>query len=295
MLKRAIFLSSPLKASVRYGQLILTDLDGKKPDSSIPIEDLAHVIIDNQRISITVPAMNELVRQNVGVIICDDKSMPHIMMNPLDCNTLQGQRFRTQLEATLPAKKSIWQQLVTAKIKNQSELLNMLNKDGDILKPYYRNVKSDDSDNREGVAARIYWSKLFGADFSRSRDGFPPNNLLNYGYTILRAATARAIVGAGLLPALGVHHRNRSNAFPLADDFMEPFRPFVDSIVYELFRNGKYKLEKETKGALINSLYLDTKINGKVHPLSIALGMLCTSAIKILAGESKTLNVPTLQ
>lgn len=292
MLKRTIFLSSPLKVSVRYGQLILTDPDGQKPDSSIPIEDIAHVVIDNQRISITIPAMNELVGQNVGVIVCDDKSMPHILMNPLDGNTLQGQRYRIQLEATLPAKKSIWQQLVTAKIKNQSELLNRLNKDGDVLKPYYKNVKSDDSDNREGIAARIYWTKLFGANFSRSRDGFPPNNLLNYGYTILRAATARAIVGAGLLPALGIHHRNRSNAFPLADDFMEPFRPFVDRIVYDLFNDGKYQLDTETKGTMINTLYLDTKINGKVHPLSIALGMLCNSAIKIMAGESKTLNVP---
>jgi len=294
MLKRTIFLSSPLKVSVRYGQLILTDPDGQNPDFSIPIEDLAHVIIDNQRISLTIPAVNELIRQNVGVVVCDEKNMPHILMNPLDGNTLQGQRYRIQLEATLPAKKSIWQQLVTAKIKNQSELLNRLNKDGDILKPYYKNVKSDDSDNREGIAARIYWTRLFGADFSRSRDGFPPNNLLNYGYTILRAATARAIVGAGLLPALGVHHRNRSNAFPLADDLMEPFRPFVDRAVYDLFQNRKYQLDKETKSALINTLYLDTNVNGKVHPLSISIGILCTSAIKIMAGENKTLNVPVL-
>ncbi len=234
MLKRTIFLSSPLKVSVKYGQLILADSDGQKPDSHIPIEDLAYVVIDNQRISITIPAINELVGQNVGVIVCDDKNMPRILMNPLDGNTLQGQRYRIQLEATLPAKKSIWQQLVAAKIKNQSEHLNRLNKDGDVLKPYYKNVKSDDSDNREGIAARIYWTKLFGGDFSRSRDGFPPNNLLNYGYTILRAATARAIVGAGLLPALGVHHCNRSNAFPLADDLMEPFRPFVDKTACQL-------------------------------------------------------------
>lgn len=294
MLKRTIFLSSPLKVSVKYGQLILADPDGQKTDSHIPIEDLAYVVIDNQRISITIPAINELVGQNVGVIVCDDKNMPCILMNQLDGNTLQGQRYRIQLEATLPAKKSIWQQLVAAKIKNQSEHLNILNKDGDVLKPYYKNVKSGDSDNKEGIAARIYWTKLLGGDFSRSRDGFPPNNLLNYGYTILRAATARAIVGAGLLPALGVHHRNRSNAFPLADDLMEPFRPFVDKTAYDLFHDGKYTLDKETKSALINTLYLDTKVNGKVHPLSISIGILCTSVIKIMAGESKTLNVPVL-
>ncbi len=294
MLKRTIFLSSPLRVSVRNAQLILAPLDdnGIEPARSVPIEDLAHVVIENQRIAVTIPALNHLADHNVGVIVCDDKYMPHIMMNPLDCNTLQGQRYRNQIEASLPSKKSLWQQIITAKIKNQSLLLKKYGKDGDTLKPYYTNVKSDDSDNREGIAARLYWSMLFGPSYIRSREGASPNDLLNYGYTILRAATARAIVGAGMLPAFGIHHHNRSNAFPLADDLMEPFRSYVDDTVYGLYSSGRSSLDKESKSALIGTLYRDTMVNGKTHPMNIALEMICTSAFKVMSGETKRLNVP---
>lgn len=293
MLKRTIFLSTPLNATVHYGQLVISSIDKDESNfSKIPIEDVGNVIIDNQRVKISIPALNELADHNVGVIICDNKGMPKSMLNPLESNTLQGQRYKIQLEATQPSKKIIWQQLVESKIRNQSELLNRLGKDGSLLKPYYNNVKSGDSDNREGIAARIYWSKLFNGEFTRSRDGFPPNNLLNYGYAILRAATARAIVSAGLLPALGIHHHNRSNAFPLADDFMEPFRPFVDRTVYELYINGVSHLDKGAKSALISLLYCDISIDDKLHPLSVALEMLCTSAIKIMSGEGKKLKAP---
>lgn len=293
MLKRTIYISSDLKVSVKNTQLILTDKESNIEVSKIPVEDMACLIIDNALASITIPAINELINQNVGILICNAKGMPSAMINPLDANTLQGQRYRIQLEASLPAKKSIWQQLIAAKIKNQSDLLNRLNLDGDILKPYYKNVKSDDSDNREGVAARIYWSMLFGPKFIRSREGSPPNNLLNNGYSILRAATARAIVGAGLLPALGIHHRNRSNAYPLADDFMEPFRPFVDYLVYNMVQKDITDVDKRVKAELINVLYVDTIVRDKLHPLSIALEMLCTSAIKIMQGESKLLSIPS--
>ena len=295
MLKRTIYLSSPLKISVKDEQLLITLRDNDKPTSTVPIEDLAHVVIENQQVSITIPALNALIRQNVGVIICDDKSMPHILMNPLDSNTLQGQRYRTQLEASLPIKKSIWKQIIVSKIANQSRLLNKLGKDGDILKPYYMNVKSDDSDNREGIAAKLYWQKLLGKGFDRSRNGVPPNNLLNYGYTILRASVARSIVGSGMLPALGIHHRNRSNAFPLADDLMEPFRPFVDEVVINLFTANHSRIDKESKSEIINVLYCDTTVNGKIHPLNIAVTMLCTSVIKMMDGECKSLNLPILK
>lgn len=293
-MKRTIVISSPLRLSVRSAQLIMsTTGEEEEIVGRIPIEDLAHVIVENQRTAITIPALNELTARNVGVVICDSKSLPHAMLHPLDSNTLQGQRYRSQLEATLPAKKSIWQQLVAVKIRNQGDLLNRLGRDGDILKPHYRNVKSGDTDNREGIAARLYWPRLFGPDFLRSCDGMPPNNLLNYGYSILRAATTRAIVSAGMLPALGVHHRNRSNAFPLSDDFMEPFRPFVDEVVFQLFATGHNDLDKEAKGVLISVLHRDTLVNGKLHPLSVALTMLCTSAEKIMSGEGKLLSLPT--
>ncbi len=293
MLKRTIVITSPVSISLRYGQLILAQKDEDSPTSSVPIEDLATVIIENPQATVSIPALNELARSNVGVIICD-KGLPSTMLHALDSNTLQGQRYRQQLEASLPSKKSIWQQLIVAKIRNQSDLLTSLGKDGESLRPYYKNVKSDDSDNREGTAARLYWTTLFDHDFLRERSGPPPNNLLNYGYTILRAATARAIVSAGMLPALGIHHRNRTNAFPLADDLMEPFRPFVDQIVYSLYVNEQFELDRTTKSKLINILYADTKVGDKLHPLSIALEMLCTSALKVLSGESKTIKVPRL-
>ncbi len=293
MLKRTIFISSPLGISVRNSQLVLTSIDGSDEQANkVPIEDLAHIIIENQRVALTIPAMNQLASSNVGIIVCNEKNMPHLMMNPLECNILQGQRYKTQLEASLPSKKSIWQQIVTAKIKNQSLLLSKYGFEGDVLKPYYSNVKSDDSDNREGIAARVYWQKLFGENYMRSREGGSPNNLLNYGYTILRASTARAIVGAGMLPALGIHHHNRSNAFPLADDLMEPFRPYVDDIAYKLFKSGHNVLDRESKSELINVLYRDTLVNGKTHPLGIALEMICTSTLKVMSGESKRINVP---
>ncbi len=293
MLKRSLFLTSPLRVSVRLGQLILTPIDGDTETASIPIEDLACLIIENQRVALTLPAINHLICQNVAVVICNSQGMPHVFMSPLDSNTLQGQRFRVQLDASLPFKKSLWQQIVTAKIRNQSELLNRTGKDGRELTPYWKNVKSDDSDNREGTAARYYWKQLFGRHFIRDRYGDPPNNMLNYGYSILRAATARAVVGSGMWPALGIHHRNRSNAFPLADDLMEPFRPFIDSIVVDLYNSGIFDLSTEVKSELIKVLYADTAINGKNHPLTVALELICTSALKVMAGEAKKLNVPT--
>lgn len=153
-----------------------------------------------------------------------------------------------------PLKKGLWKQIVETKIRNQAALLRKLGYDGDKLKPCYMNVKSADADNREGIAARIYWSELFGAEFYRSREGSPPNNLLNYGYTILRAAVARAIMGSGLFPAFGIFHRNRYNSFPLADDVMEPYRPYVDELVYQLYRNGNTQLTKKVKGELLRLL-----------------------------------------
>lgn len=292
MLKRTVALITPQRVSVRLGQLVMAPIDDDSKPTTIPIEDIGFLFIENQRVSITLPAINELINRNVGVVICNSQGYPNAMLNPLDCNALQGQNRQIQFEASLPSKKAMWQQIVMGKIRNQCELLNRLGKDGDALKPYWKNVKSGDSDNREGVAAKLYWQRLFGHDFIRAREGFPPNNMLNYGYSILRSATARAIVGAGLWPGVGIHHHNRANPFPLADDFMEPFRPFVDNIVFNLYESGAASLNKDIKAELIKVIYADTFVNGRAHPLSLAISMLCTSAIKVMAGEEKTLNLP---
>lgn len=294
MLKRSIVISSPAHIVLRNSQLVIERKDdGAK--SSLPIEDLSTVIIENQQVEISIPALNALTADNVGVILCNESHVPAAYIAPLESNSLQGERYRLQIDSSAPVKKSAWRQLIESKIENQSRLLLKLSKDGDILKPYYRNVKSDDIDNKEGTAARLYWRELFGPDFSRRRDGAAPNHLLNYGYSILRAVTIRCIVGAGMLPALGVHHRNRYNAFPLADDLMEPYRPYVDEVVYNLHQHGCTSLDKNARAALINVNYADVIINNLTHPLNIAVGITCTSLLKMMSGTSKTLQLPKFQ
>ena len=221
--------------------------------------------------------------------------MPNAMLMNLDSNRTQGESYRTQIEASEPLKKGLWKQIVEAKIRNQAALLRKLGRDGDKLKPYYMNVKSADADNREGIAAKIYWSELFGADFIRSREGPPPNNLLNYGYTILRAAVTRSIMGSGLFPAFGIFHRNRYNAFPLADDLMEPYRPFVDELVYNLYLQGNKRLNKEVKGQLLRILFMDTRFDKVLRPLDVGLTFTSSSLVKCLAGTQKKIVYPILE
>lgn len=213
MIKQTLTFQNPASLLLRDKQLIiqLKDIDY---EITRPIEDIGVIIIENPMVKTTVPLLNALADNNVAVIFCDDHAMPKSMLVTLDGNATLQETYRYQKEVTLPIKKQIWKQIVEIKIKNQSALLNKLNKDGDILKPYYTNVKSGDSDNREGIAARAYWNILLGDDFRRERNGTPPNNLLNYGYAILRAATARSLVGSGLYPAFGIFHHNRYNAFP---------------------------------------------------------------------------------
>lgn len=180
------------------------------------------------------------------------------------------------------------------KDKNQSAVLSLVGKNKDVLKPYYSNVKSGDSDNREGLAAKVYWNNLFGNSFKREREGCPPNALLNYGYAILRAAAARALLGSGLLPNLGIFHKSRYNAFPLADDAMEPYRPFVDEIVYRLYGNGATELNKESKTEIMRVLNCDVNIGKVKRPLQIALTMTTASLVKYYTGEIKKLSLPII-
>ena len=221
--------------------------------------------------------------------------MPKTMLMTLEGNTTQQESYKYQLEASAPTKKNVWKQLVESKIRNQSLLLNKVRKNGDILKQYYMNVKSGDTDNREGAAAREYWSRLFDEGFKRDREGIPPNNLLNYGYTVLRAAVSRALIGSGLYPAFGVFHRNRYNAFPLADDVMEPYRPFVDEIVHYLYyEDGVTELDNQSKSKLIRLLFSDVKIGKVTRPLENALSITTASLLKMFKGETDKLSLPSI-
>ena len=286
--------TSPVSLSLKDKQMVITFKDNKDTVTR-PIEDVGFVVIENPMVSITVPLLNELADNNVAVIFCDKKMMPKTMLMTLDGNTTQQESYKYQLNASLPMKKNVWKQLVECKIKNQSLLLNKVGKDGGVLKPYYLNVKSGDSDNREGAAAREYWRLLFDDGFKREREGLPPNGMLNYGYTILRAAVTRALIGSGLYPAFGVFHRNRYNAFPLADDIMEPYRPFVDEIVYHLYYDGAVnELDSQTKRRLLRVLFSDVKMGKVTRPLENALSLTTASLLKMYKGESDKLSLPML-
>ena len=295
MLKRTLVFSNPMSLSLKNCQLVLAFKDDPDNKMTIPIEDIGVVIIENQQGSITVPLMNALIEGNVQVVVCNDRGMPSAMLQSFESNNLQGENLRNQMNAGEVLKKQLWKQIVEAKIRNQAALLNKVGQEGDILKQYYRNVKSGDSDNREGIAARVYFSELFGESFIRDRTLPGINALLNYGYTILRAATARALVSSGLLPAIGIFHHNRSNAFPLADDIMEPYRPYVDEIVYALSMQGKMELTKDVKADLIQVLYADTQFSKVIRPLSVGLTFTSSSLSKCFAKEQTRLSLPLMK
>ena len=295
MLKRSLVFMHPATLSLRNGQMVIIRKEISDDNLTVPIEDIGLVMINHAMVSLTIPLLNALTEQNVAVIFCNEKGMPASMLYNLQGNTTQGETLRNQLEAGEVLKKTLWKQIIEAKIKNQAALLNKMGKEGSILKPLYTNVKSGDSDNREGIAARLYWTALFGRDFIRDRNIPGINSLLNYGYSVLRAAVTRALVSSGLFPALGIFHHHRSNAFPLSDDLMEPFRPFVDEIVFELTAQGEAELNTATKSRLIRVLYVDTYFSKITRPLSVGLSMTMASLAKCYAKEQKKLVVALLK
>ena len=295
MLKRTLLFTSPVYLSLKNEQLVVCFKDAPDDMRTIPIEDIGFVLIDNPMVSITMPLINALADNNVALIFCNEKSMPNAMLQNLDTHSLQCEILNKQIAIGEVLRKNLWKQTIEAKIKNQSKLLMKLGKDGNVLKPYYSNVKSGDADNREGAAARIYWMRLFGNDFVRNRNLPGINSLLNYGYTILRAATTRALMGAGLLPAIGIFHHNRSNAFPLADDIMEPYRPYVDEIVFDMFNDGITELTQKSKSSLLHVLFCDTHFSKVTRPLGIALTMTAASLVKCYSKEMDKISYPLMK
>jgi len=293
MLKRTLFMTNPAYLSVGQNQLLIKLLSTDK-EHSVPIEDIAMVILEHPQITITMPALQQLNSNNVALICCDDKHMPTAMLLNLDGHHLQSELFRKQIDSTQPLKKQLWQQTVVSKITNQAALLQSKGIDSGSLKALAASVKSDDSTMREGTAARAYWPRLFGPDFIRDRYGLPPNNFLNYGYIVLRSAVARALVGSGLLPTLGIHHHNRYNAYCLADDIMEPYRPYVDDAVYDLWQSGNDDmiLDKDTKAYLLKVLSCDVSIGKVKRPLLVALSHTTASLARCFTGDEKKISYP---
>ena len=307
MIKKTLYFGNPIYLSLRNAQLVLRKPDADKLEESfkqdaertIPVEDIGVVVLDNRRITITTGAMEALLANNCAIITCDSTDLPVGLMLPLCGNTTQSERFRTQIDASLPLKKQLWQQTVRQKILNQATVLSK--NTGAIVKNmqvWANEVRSGDPDNFEARAAAYYWRNLFPTlpNFVRGREGDPPNNLLNYGYAILRACVARGLVGSGLLPTLGIHHHNRYNAYCLADDIMEPYRPYVDDLVVQIMQEypDYSELNRSIKAALLTIPALDVVLDGKRSPLMIAVGQTTASLAKCFNGELRKIAYPEL-
>ncbi len=309
MIKKTLYFGNPAYLSLRNAQLIirlpevvdnetLPEYFKQVSEVSKPIEDIGVIVLDHKQITITSGVLEAFLENNCAVLTCDSKSMPVGLLLPLHGNTTQNERFRQQLDASLPLSKQLWQQTVKAKIENQAAVLKECSgEEIKCMRVWAANVKSGDSDNQEARAAAYYWKNLFRIEgFTRDRDGIPPNNLLNYGYAILRAVVARGLVASGLLPTLGIHHHNRYNAYCLADDIMEPYRPYVDRLVYSIVRQGgNYaELTKELKVRLLTIPTLETNIAGKRSPLMIAVGQTTASLYKCFSGELRKISYPEM-
>lgn len=313
MIKRTLYFGNPTYLSLRNKQLVIKMPEVESNSGLVecikeeavitkPIEDIGVVVLDNKRITLTTGVMDALLANNCALITCDDRGMPVGLMLPLCGNTTQSERFRLQIEASLPLKKQLWQQTVQCKINNQAAVLQKCRDiEVNCMRVWAKDVRSGDSDNLEGRAAAYYWKHLFGQyieGFVRDRDGVSPNNLLNYGYAILRAVIARALVSSGLLPTLGIHHHNRYNAYCLADDIMEPYRPYVDEHVFDLVqRKGlpDKELTREWKAELLVIPTLDVLIGGTRSPLMVAATQTTASLNKCFSGELRKVVYPEIK
>ena len=309
MIKKTLYFGNPVYLSLKNAQLVIklpevvrndTLPESFKRNSEVtkPIEDIGVVVLDHKQITITSGVLEALLENNCAIITCDSRSMPVGLMLPLCGNTTQNERFRDQLDASLPLVKQLWQQTIKAKIENQAAVLQECSgAETRCMKVWADDVTSGDSNNVEARAAAYYWKNLFPIkDFTRDREGIPPNNLLNYGYAVLRAIVARGLVVSGLLPTLGIHHHNRYNAYCLADDIMEPYRPYVDRLVYNMINQGVdyTELTKELKAQLLIIPTLETNIAGKRSPLMVAVGQTTASLYKCFSGELRKIFYPKM-
>lgn len=310
MIKKTLCFSNPAYLSMRNDQLLIkmpeiesckTMTEDSKAlfERTVPIEDIGVVVLDNKRISITTGAMETMLENNCAVITCDSRSMPVGLMLPLCGNTLQTERFADQLNASQPLRKQLWQQTIRQKILNQATVLTECTaSEVGCMRRWAEDVRSGDPDNLEGRAAAYYWKRLFPQipGFTRGREGVSPNNLLNYGYAILRACVARSLVSSGLLPTLGIHHHNRYNAYCLADDIMEPYRPYVDRLVVDIVNScSDYEtLNRDLKAQLLSIPTIDVNIDGKQSPLMIATTLTTASLYRCFSGESRKISYPLI-
>lgn len=304
MIKRTLHFSNPAYLSLTQGQLIidlphLKILGDQESKKSVPVEDIGIVVLDHQQITITHGCMAALLDNNAAIITCNSTHHPTGMMLPIDGHETQSERFRHQIDASQPLKKQLWQQTVQAKILNQAAVLADRGIACDNMLHWARSVRSGDPDNYEGRAAAYYWKNVFPkkVEFFRNREGNPPNNLLNYGYAILRAIVARGLVCSGLIPTLGIHHRNKYNAYCLADDIMEPYRPYVDLIVLRIIDNGENFLElgNSIKAQLLGIATVDVQFEKGRSPLMVGVQNTTASLARCYERKQRKIAYPVMK
>ncbi|MDT7829269.1 type II CRISPR-associated endonuclease Cas1 [Pricia sp. S334] len=299
MIKRTLFFGNPAYLSTKNEQLVVNFPEEDKREATIPIEDLGYVVLEDPQITITNGLLRKLVQNKTAVITCDSQHLPCSLLQPLVGHTEQTERIRHQLNASQPLKKNLWQQTIEAKIHNQANHLLRREKNALKLKRWAKEVKSGDTGNHEAIAAAYYFQNLFDAieGFSRNQKGVPPNNLLNYGYAVLRAVTARALISSGMLPTVGIYHRNKYNPFCLADDIMEAYRPYVDAMVYEISETEPEidELNQNIKAQLLTIPAMDVFIDGKWSPLMIAMSRTTSSLYDCFLGSSRKILYPEFE
>ncbi len=324
MIKRTIYFGSPYYLSFKDGNILAKPTFEEKAElgssfaedqslirtsgdkylqrsnkaKAIPVEDIGVLVIDSFGVTISQHLLTKLIEQNVAVVICNESHHPNGLILNLDGNSVQSEKFRSQIGATLPLKKQLWQQTVASKILNQAMLLKERGIETGNMMKWAKTVKSGDSTNLEARASAYYWKKLLRPElgFFRDRFGDPPNNLLNYVYAILRAMVARSLTGSGLLPTLGIHHRNKYNAYCLADDIMEPYRPFADKIVCNIVdsQSDVFELDRNLKRELLSVTTADVVMKGRRSPLMVALTRTTSSLARCFEKKSRNIVYPTL-
>lgn len=302
MIKKTLYFGNPAYLSLKLEQLVIKtqkqEDDGESLTRTIPIEDIGVVVLDHRQITITQGVMEKLLENNCAVITCDSRHLPVGLLLPLVGNTVQNERFRSQIDSSLPLRKQLWQQTIQAKIANQAAVLeySTSRRHGNML-AWVSQVKSGDSDNVEARAATYYWKTIFpeSPDFLRGQFEDDPNGLFNYGYAVLRAVVARSLVMSGLLPTLGIHHHNRYNAYCLADDIMEPYRPYVDRLVLDIIaEDGTLSLTQSAKLRLLSIPVLDVEIDGHTSPLMVAVSTTTASLAKCFGGDLRKIVYPIM-
>ncbi|WP_278035368.1 type II CRISPR-associated endonuclease Cas1 [Flavobacterium nitratireducens] len=292
MLKKTILIENKLSLTTKNNQLVLKS---EFKEKTIPIEDIGFLVLDHAEIYISIPTMNSLIENNTSVIICGKNHLPNGMFLNLNSHHIQQEIFKNQINASVPLKKQLWQQTIVEKISNQGILLQKITTKKNNFDFLASKVLSGDSSNMEAVAANFYWKVFFEQEFKRERFGDYPNNFLNYGYAILRAATARALSGSGLLNTLGIHHKSKYNAFALADDIMEPYRPIVDEKVFEIMQTySEQELNTTIKSELLQILTRTVFFKEEKSPLMVALQKTASSLQQCYTGERKKIKYPKL-